>query len=120
MAADIEAGYGETPDAEMKSVAEIIRAGAVGANLEDRTPRGATLIRKISDAGDRIRAAREAARAAANRHQRPHRSLSTCGTSATTRHASDETVTGGEAYLTAGAECVYPITLRDPGRSRDW
>src|SRR5712671_3454792 len=36
--ADIEAGYGETPDAVMRSVAEIIAAGAVGVNLEDGTP----------------------------------------------------------------------------------
>lgn len=52
--ADIKAGYGETPDAVIKSVAEIIRAGAVGVNLEDGTPHGGTPIRNISDAGDRI------------------------------------------------------------------
>jgi 2-methylisocitrate lyase-like PEP mutase family enzyme len=63
--ADIGAGYGETPDAVMKSVAEIIRAGAVGVNLEDGTPHGGTPIRNIPDAADRIWAAREAARAAA-------------------------------------------------------
>jgi len=63
--ADIEAGYGETPDAVMGSVAEIIRAGAVRVNFEDRTPRGAVPIRSVADAADRIRAAREAARAAA-------------------------------------------------------
>jgi 2-methylisocitrate lyase-like PEP mutase family enzyme len=64
VAADIEAGYGEPPDGMMESVAEIIRAGAVGVNLEDGTPREATPIRNIPDAADRIRAAREAARAA--------------------------------------------------------
>jgi 2-methylisocitrate lyase-like PEP mutase family enzyme len=42
--ADIEAGYGDTPDAVMNSVAEIIGAGAVGVNLEDGTPRGAAPI----------------------------------------------------------------------------
>jgi 2-methylisocitrate lyase-like PEP mutase family enzyme len=36
--ADVEAGYGETPDAVMRSVADIIGAGAVGVNLEDGTP----------------------------------------------------------------------------------
>ena len=54
MTADVKAGYSETPDAVMKSVPEIIRAGAVGANLEDGTPHGGTPIRNISDAGDRI------------------------------------------------------------------
>jgi len=48
--ADIEAGYGETPDDMIESVAEIIRAGAVGVNLEDGTPHEATPIRNIPDA----------------------------------------------------------------------
>src|SRR5262249_62120231 len=61
--ADIEAGYGETADAVMRSVAEIIGAGAVGVNLEDGTQRGPVPIRSLSDAADRIRAAREAAKA---------------------------------------------------------
>ena len=43
--ADIEAGYGETPDAVMRSVSEIIEAGAVGVNLEDGTPHGPVPIR---------------------------------------------------------------------------
>src|ERR1700674_5220650 len=33
--ADIESGYGTTPEAVGRSVREIIRAGAVGINLED-------------------------------------------------------------------------------------
>ena len=40
--ADIEAGYGQTPDEVMRSVTEIIAAGAVGVNLEDGTPRRTT------------------------------------------------------------------------------
>src|SRR6201984_1669001 len=63
--ADIEAGYGETPDAVMRSVTEIIEAGAVGGNLEDGAPHGPGPIRRPQDAADRIRAAREAAKAAA-------------------------------------------------------
>src|ERR1700751_3229496 len=39
--ADIEAGFGDTPDRVGESVREIIRVGAVGVNLEDGTPRGA-------------------------------------------------------------------------------
>src|SRR5271166_5562295 len=60
--ADIEAGFGDTPDGVGKSVREIIRGGAVGVNLEDGTPRGATPIRPVAAAADRIRAARNAAR----------------------------------------------------------
>ncbi len=112
--ADIEAGYGETPDAVMGSVAEIIRAGAVGVNLEDGTPRGPMPIRGISDAADRIRAAREAARAAAVPiviNARTDLYLRNIGDEAS---RFDETVERGRAFLAAGADCVYPITLRDP------
>jgi 2-methylisocitrate lyase-like PEP mutase family enzyme len=38
LTADIEAGYGETPEQVARSITEIIDAGAVGVNLEDGTP----------------------------------------------------------------------------------
>jgi 2-methylisocitrate lyase-like PEP mutase family enzyme len=110
--ADIEAGYGETPDAVMRSVAEIIAAGAVGVNLEDGTPGGA--IRSLADAADRIRAAREAAKAAAVPiviNARTDLYLRNVGDEAS---RFDETIERGRAYLAAGADCIYPITLRDP------
>ena len=62
--ADIEAGFGDTPEAVAKSVRDIIEAGAVGINLEDGTPKGAAPVRTIAAAAERIRAAREAARSA--------------------------------------------------------
>ena len=62
--ADIEAGFGDTPEAVGKSVGKIIAAGAVGINLEDGIPRGATPIRAVADMVERIRAAREAAHVA--------------------------------------------------------
>ena len=75
--ADIEAGFGDTPEAVGKSISEIIQAGAVGVNLEDGTPRGTAPIRTIADAARRIAAAREAARrrGGSDRHQCAHRSL---------------------------------------------
>ena len=47
--ADIEAGFGDTPESVGKSISEIIRAGVVGVNLEDGTPRGAAQIRTLAD-----------------------------------------------------------------------
>ena len=32
---DLEAGYGDTPDAAAKSATEILKAGAIGINIED-------------------------------------------------------------------------------------
>src|SRR5689334_21982285 len=59
--ADIEAGYGDTPEQVGKSVTDIIGAGVVGFNLEDGTPRPDMPVRPIEQAAARIRAARRAA-----------------------------------------------------------
>ena len=112
--ADIEAGYGETPDAVMRSVSEIIKAGAAGVNLEDGALRGPAPIRSLADAADRVRAAREAAKAAGVPiviNARTDLYLRNIGEEAS---RFDETIERGRAYLAAGADCVYPITLRDP------
>jgi len=112
--ADIEAGFGETPDAVKRSVAQIIAAGAVGVNLEDGMLGGSVPIRGVSDAAERIRAAREAAKAAGVPivvNARTDLYLRNIGDEAS---RFDETVERGRAYLAAGADCVYPIGLRDP------
>jgi len=57
--ADIEAGFGATPEAVGHSIGDIIGAGVVGVNLEDGVP-GATPIRTIDDAVARIRAGQSA------------------------------------------------------------
>src|SRR5690606_35565844 len=62
--ADIETGYGETPEALARSIADVIVAGVVGVNLEDGTHHTEQPVRPLEDAADRIRAAREAAHAA--------------------------------------------------------
>ena len=112
--ADIEAGFGDTPDAVGKSVREIIGAGAVGVNLEDGTPRRAAPIRTIADAAERIRAAREAANAAGVPiviNARTDLYLRNIGDPAA---RFDEAVERAKAYLAAGADCFYPIGLADP------
>lgn len=76
--ADIEAGFGETPDQVAKSVSDIIAAGAVGINLEDGNPHGATPIRPIAEfRGAHPRRTRSRPhRRRADRDQRAHRPLS--------------------------------------------
>jgi 2-methylisocitrate lyase-like PEP mutase family enzyme len=111
--ADIEAGFGDTPDAVATSVREIIDAGAVGINLEDGIPRGPAPIRTIAAAAERIRAARDAARAAGVPiviNARTDLYLRNIGEPAA---RFDESVERARAYLAAGADCFYPITLRD-------
>ncbi|MBE9475556.1 MAG: isocitrate lyase/phosphoenolpyruvate mutase family protein [Proteobacteria bacterium] len=60
VSADIEGGYGVTPDAVAETVQEIVQAGAVGFNFEDQIVGGEGL-HDISLQARRIYAAREAA-----------------------------------------------------------
>jgi 2-methylisocitrate lyase-like PEP mutase family enzyme len=59
VSADIEAGYGDSPDAVAATVLAAVQAGAVGVNLEDR--REGTLLFETAQQADRLAAARAAA-----------------------------------------------------------
>src|SRR5579863_7758094 len=111
--ADIETGYGETPEAVGRSIGDIVAAGVVGVNLEDGVHDMTPPIRSVADATARIRAAREAARAAGVPlviNARTDLYIKNIGDEAT---RFDEAVARGRAYLAAGADCFYPIGLRD-------
>jgi 2-methylisocitrate lyase-like PEP mutase family enzyme len=109
--ADIEAGYGATPEEVGAHVAEIIRAGVVGVNLEDGLHGP---IRPTEDAVARL----QAARAAARQEGVPIVLNARCDIfhlqygEESTRFAA--TVERCKAYFAAGADCVYPFGLRDP------
>lgn len=113
--ADIEAGYGATPEAVAAHVADIIAAGVVGINLEDGL-HGKTPIRSIEDAAARIAAARAAADRAGvpiviNARSDLYHLASVRGAG---NDPFDETVARCRAYLAAGADCVYTFGVRDP------
>ena len=111
--ADIESGYGETPEQVATSVTEIIRTGVVGINLEDGTPRADMPMRSMQDSVARIRAAREAAQVEGVPiviNARIDLYLKNVGTDET-RFA--ETVRRGKAYMAAGADCLFPFGLAD-------
>ena len=111
--ADIEGGYGETPEQVATSVTEIIRTGVVGINLEDGTPRPDMPVRSMEDSVARIRAARDAAQVAGVPiviNARVDLYLKNVGTD-DTRFA--ETVRRGKAYMAAGADCIFPFGLAD-------
>jgi methylisocitrate lyase len=57
---DLEAGYGDTPDAVAETMKLVIDAGAVGCNLEDSFPANGKL-RETRDQCHRIRRARQTA-----------------------------------------------------------
>ena len=58
---DLEAGYGDTPDAAAVSVTEILKAGAVGINIEDGLFGGKRQLVSPDQHAAKIKAVRDAA-----------------------------------------------------------
>lgn len=104
---DAEAGYG-LPAAEL--VSRLLETGAVGCNLED-TDHSAGGRRAIAEQADRLAAVREAAGPDLVVNARIDVFLG-----AKDVHAVlPEAIERAQAYLAAGADCVYPIFLTDTG-----
>jgi len=110
---DMETGYGDTLAAVGASVRAVIAAGAVGINLEDGLL-GHRGLRSRTEAAARIDAARKAATATGVPIVINAR-VDTCIQHPGDCSAScfDDTVQRAQAYLAAGADCVYPMALRD-------
>ncbi len=111
VSADIERGYAESPTEVARNVKRVLLAGAVGINLEDSLAEGGPL-RPLDSQRDYIRAVREAAleqgvplviNARTDVYLSP--------TTATAEEKLAETLSRAKAYLEAGADCIYPITL---------
>ena len=108
--ADIEAGYGETPEQVAHHVVEIAQAGSAGVNLEDGAGGG---LRTIEDAVARIAAARRAITEAGIDlviNARTDVYLHGTGDAAA---KLEEATERGKAYLAAGADCIYVFALTD-------
>jgi 2-methylisocitrate lyase-like PEP mutase family enzyme len=105
--ADLEAGYGPSPEDVAATVRGAIEAGAIGCNIEDATGRGDQPLFDFELARDRIRAGAEAARGAGvpfvlNARADPY----------LVRFGSDaanfaEAVRRVNAYREAGADCLF-------------
>ena len=111
--ADMERGYGETPDDVANNMYHVLQAGVVGINIEDSLAEGSAL-RSIDEQCARILAIRTMADAEGIPlviNARCDAFLSTIGD--THEEQLTETITRGKAYRDAGADCFYPITLGD-------
>jgi 2-methylisocitrate lyase-like PEP mutase family enzyme len=111
--ADLEAGFGDTPDAVAETVTQAIRAGVVGINLEDGTHRADAPVRDSDDMAARIRAARDAARAAGVPiviNARTDLYLLCIGAE---QERFDEAVRRARIFFDNGADCFFPIGLTD-------
>lgn len=111
---DIETGYGDTPQAVTSTVRAVIAAGAVGINIEDGAP-GHGPLRPVGEAVARVRGAREAAEASGVPiviNARVDHWLQADPADPAT--LLEDAVQRARRYLAAGADCIYPIGLRDP------
>lgn len=107
--ADLERGYGATPDDVGTAVTHLLGTGAVGCNIEDSlVPLGlgsaGSGLRPLDEQVARVRAARGAADAAGIPL------VLNARTDAFGRGAGlEETIARGRAYLAAGADCVFVV-----------
>ena len=100
VSADLEAGYGASPEAVARTVARVAELGVVGANLEDQVD-GALF--EVDEAAARIAAARDAA--PAGTFVINARTDTYFGAGAVDRFA--ETIERATRYVEAGADCVF-------------
>jgi 2-methylisocitrate lyase-like PEP mutase family enzyme len=111
--ADMEWGYAEQPDDVAENMRRVLRAGAVGINLEDSIREGEVLF-PIDFQCARIRAVREMAR-----HEgvpffiNARTDVFWPVVPGTDAEKLDEAIRRARAYLDAGADCFYPILLGD-------
>lgn len=115
VSADVEAGYGDAPDAVRDTVLAVLDAGAVGINLEDNTQGGATPLYPIAAQAARIAAAR-----AAGERRGVHVTINArtdpflLGLGADEKERVAMTIERGRAYLDAGADLVFVPLLVAP------
>jgi len=112
---DLEAGYGDTPDAAATSVTKIIKAGAVGINIEDGLFAGKRQLASPDHHAAKIRVVRDAARNCGIRlfiNARTDPFLLKFGSP---DECLDETARRAKAYAEAGADGLFVPGLTDLG-----
>ena len=111
--ADVEAGYGQTPERVFRTVQDVISGGAVGMNFEDATGDAERPLADLSLQVERIHAIREAASkfdVALVLNARTDVYLLQVG-EMSSRY--DETVRRLSAFRDAGADCLFAPGIRD-------
>lgn len=107
---DLEAGYGDEPEAVAECMRLAVAAGLAGGNIEDRIP-GKSALYDEAQAVERIRAAREAIDAGGAPFVLTAR---TDGLLVGTRDALATSIRRANLYREAGADCLYAPGTNDP------
>ena len=111
--ADVEAGYGKTPEDAGRTARAVLDAGAVGMNLEDAIGDSPSVLVELPLQLEKIRAVREMAsrlRIPLVLNARTDMYLLQIGDPA---ERYDETVRRLSAFREAGADCVFAPGVRD-------
>jgi len=103
VSADLENGYGDDPDTVAATITHAAAGGAVGASIEDLSGRADGGIYELGLAADRIRAAADAARAAAF----PFTLTARAENYLAGRPDLADTINRLQAYQEAGADVLY-------------
>lgn len=110
VSADIERGYGETPQDVAETVQGVISAGAVGFNIEDSTDDGGQ--RDICEMQRRISVARDVCvKNGVDTYINARADGYLLGN--TGDEVFEDTIARGKAWLEAGADCVFVPGLSD-------
>ncbi len=109
VSADLENGYGDTPDAVAETIRLAAGTGLVGASIEDYSPAGAGMIYDFGLAVERI----EAAVAAARAQKFPFALTARAENFIRGRPDLDDTVKRLKAFEAAGADVLYAPGLPD-------
>ena len=103
---DFETGYADDADGVARGALALIQAGAVGLNIEDSPKDSQTALSEISHQQDRIRAIRETAEKAGV-HMVINARTDAYLLGDTTTNCLCESIKRGNAYVEAGADCVF-------------
>jgi 2-methylisocitrate lyase-like PEP mutase family enzyme len=102
---DLEAGYGDTPEAVAESIRMAIGTGLAGGNIEDVDPRAQKLYDETL-AAERIAAARQAIDAAKSAFVLTARTDALVHAGAT---GFEDMIRRANRYREAGADCLFPV-----------
>ncbi len=113
VSADVEAGYGTTPDQVAETARLVLEVGAIGLNLEDGSSNKAHPLADLSLQVEKIQAIRQAAEAfgvplVINARTDVYERLDK-----NDRTLLDHAIQRGNAYREAGADCVFVIDVSD-------
>lgn len=107
--ADIEAGYAETVDALQENIAQVIQTGVVGINIEDSLA-GHSALRSIKAQCERIAAIRQVANTHGVHLVINARVDSFISSGLDSKQEKiEQAILRAQAYVEAGADCIYPI-----------